>query len=181
MQLAAAPRVAISGCRVAAAPLCPRAALAAAAARPPTAAPLLPARRGGVPRRQHQGRGRTRGPAPLRALLSTEQLVGLAIFFSPTVAALIYAFIKASEWGSGLVDRGLRGLARSSVTSQHPAAPPLTRLQGKGNLTDGLSRLLTEVSQVGAAEQVVPRARGCCSGELRVSGLKLVLPPPLLP
>ncbi|PRW39133.1 cytochrome P450 chloroplastic isoform C [Chlorella sorokiniana] len=47
-----------------------------------------------------------------RALLSTEQLVGLAIFFSPSVAALIYAYIR-----------------------------------GKGNLSDGLSHLLTDVSK----------------------------------
>jgi hypothetical protein len=47
-------------------------------------------------------------------MVSAETLVGLAIFFSPSVAALVYAYIK-----------------------------------GKGNLADGLSRLLTDVSQVG--------------------------------
>lgn len=46
--------------------------------------------------------------------MSAETLVGLAIFFSPSVAALIYAYVK-----------------------------------GKGNIGDGLSRLLTDVSQVG--------------------------------
>lgn len=85
-----------SNLRAPAAPLLPRAPLPPLVRRPGVAAPR-------------------RGPAPARAFLSTEQLVGLAIFFSPSVAALIYAFIK-----------------------------------GKGNLTDGLSRLLTEVSQVGA-------------------------------
>ncbi|KAL4440213.1 hypothetical protein ABPG75_003214 [Micractinium tetrahymenae] len=79
--------------RAPAAPLLPRAPLPPLTRWPRVAAPR-------------------RGPAPARAFLSTEQLVGLAIFFSPSVAALIYAFIK-----------------------------------GKGNLTDGLSRLLTEVSQ----------------------------------
>lgn len=65
--------------------------------------------------RQQQQRGRGRGPMATRALLSTEQLVGLAVFFSPSVAALIYAY-----W------------------------------RGKGNLSDGLSRLLTDVSQARA-------------------------------
>lgn len=69
------------------------------------------ARRLGLP-----ARGRARGLAA-RAMLSTEQLVGLAIFFSPSVAALIYAYVR-----------------------------------GKGNLRDGLSHLLTDVSKVGAGE-----------------------------
>jgi hypothetical protein len=70
-----------------------------------------------LPRRQQFGGGgaQQRGSVATHALVSSETLVGLAIFFSPSVAALIYAYVL-----------------------------------GKGNLTDGLSRLLTVISQVGA-------------------------------
>ena len=74
--------------------------------------------------------GQQRGSIATRALLSSETLVGLAIFFSPSVAALIYAYVL-----------------------------------GKGNLTDGLSRLLTVVSQVGAGAQC-----GCRWGLLWQAG-----------
>ncbi len=48
----------------------------------------------------------------MRAQLSPSDLTGVALFFAPGAAALVYAWFK-----------------------------------GKGNLTDGLSRLLTDVSQ----------------------------------
>lgn len=67
------------------------------------------------PRRQQQPQHQQQRRAVVtHAMVSAETLVGLAIFFSPSVAALVYAYIK-----------------------------------GKGNLADGLSRLLTDVSQVG--------------------------------
>lgn len=109
--------------RAPAAPLLPRAPLPLRFQRPRVAAPR-------------------RGPAPARAFLSTEQLVGLAIFFSPSVAALIYAFIK-----------------------------------GKGNLTDGLSRLLTEVSQVGAGPHA-PCLHGHGSGCTRENFIADARPAP---
>ncbi len=103
---------------------------AAAARRPVALAPPNPLRAAAARRLGLPARGRGRGLAA-HAMLSTEQLVGLAIFFSPSVAALIYAYVR-----------------------------------GKGNLQDGLSHLLTDVSKVGAG-----RARGrclapCCSQRL---------------
>ncbi|KAL4853371.1 Cytochrome P450 97B2 [Chlorella vulgaris] len=61
---------------------------------------------------QPQQLARQQRAVATQAFLSAETLVGLAIFFSPSVAALIYAYVK-----------------------------------GKGNIGDGLSRLLTDVSQ----------------------------------
>lgn len=97
--LAAAPKLAMPGCR---APL------------PGRALALAPLRHHPQPRRVQRQRPQQQRLVATQAFLSTDTLVGLAIFFSPSVAALIYAYIK-----------------------------------GKGNLTDGLSRLLTDVSQVG--------------------------------
>ncbi|EFN52906.1 hypothetical protein CHLNCDRAFT_138471 [Chlorella variabilis] len=95
--LAAAPKLAMPGCR---APL------------PGRALALAPLRHHPQPRRVQRQRPQQQRLVATQAFLSTDTLVGLAIFFSPSVAALIYAYIK-----------------------------------GKGNLTDGLSRLLTDVSQ----------------------------------
>ncbi|KAF8062011.1 CYP97B2 [Scenedesmus sp. PABB004] len=98
----------------------PAAAAAAAATRCP--APLAAPAGGAVPRRQLQqplrrgaspalpGR-RQRGAVAARALDGGSAL-GVALFFAPSVVALIYAYFK-----------------------------------GKGNVKDGLSRMLTELSQ----------------------------------
>ena len=95
-------------------------AVACAHSRPRASLPPL------VPRppaqqQQPQLRRRQRGSRAVTAdaLLSSGQLVGLGIFFSPSIAALVYAYWK-----------------------------------GKGNLTDGLSRLLTDISQVCGAVRV---------------------------
>ena len=99
---------------------------AAAARRPLTLAPPNPLRSAAAARRLGlPARGRARGLAA-SAMLSTEQLVGLAIFFSPSVAALIYAYVR-----------------------------------GKGNLRDGLSHLLTDVSKV-RAERAGLHIVSCC-------------------
>ena len=74
--------------------------------------PPLPSRRRLQPAQPARGR---RSALATGAFLSPEQLMGLGIFFSPSIAALGYAY-----W------------------------------RGKGNLQDGLSHLLTEVSKVGA-------------------------------
>lgn len=119
--LSAATRAAPAPCASAALCRRPAAALAPPRLRVLPPLPPLPSRRRLQAAQPSRGR---RGAVATRAMLSTEQLVGLAIFFSPSVAALGYAY-----W------------------------------RGKGNLQDGLSHLLTAVSQVRGCAAV---AVGCC-------------------